>query len=165
MNDYPYSPETVRAILNCLSNIEAAAERGTILVNPSSYRMTDLEDKLAASELQAMSPAPSGRRNAPYRIDSAGAIWLDIKNALKALPLHQRRRILLHYYYGYEHSEIAEMEGCSEGSIKVAVKRSIEKMAEWLESEKKPVDVNFPGPREGDTHTRKYTSVPPYSFA
>lgn len=164
MQDKPYDSNMIRALLGCLPQIQAAAERGTILISPS-YRHANIEDKLASQELESSAPAPSRRRNAPYRIENAGCLWLDLISSLKALPLHQRRRILLHYYYGYEHSEIAEMEGCSEGSIKVAVKRSIEKMAEWLESEKKPVDVNFPGPREGDTHTRKYTSVPPYSFA
>ena len=165
MQDKPYTADTIRALLKCLPQLQAATEKGTILISPTTYRATDIEGKLAASELQAMAPAPSARRNAPYRIDNAGCLWLDLKASLKALPIKQRQRILLHYYYGYEYWEIAEMEGSTEGSIKVAVKRSIEKMSEWLESEKKPVDGIFPGPREGDTHNRKYTSVPPYSFA
>lgn len=147
-----------------LSNIEAAAERGVVLVSPVTYQMSDMEDKLAADELREMCPAPSARRNAPYRIDSAGCVWTDIKRALKSLPLKHRRRVLLHYYYGYKYAEIAGMEGDNtEGAVKLDVKRSIEKMSEFLEAPPVVAPGTFSVTPRDDSHRRKYASHPTYA--
>lgn len=164
--DDTYTEARVRAILNCWPQIESAVEKGTILINPGAYRMSDIEDRLAAEEVAGMCPAPSVRRNKPYRIDDAGCLYLDVKEALdKAITPKNKARILAHYYYGYEYSEIALMEGdTTEGAIKVAVKRSIEKMAEWLESPKPPKSEPQMQPRD-ESYKRKYTSIPPYAMS
>ena len=164
-DQFSYSPTRVRALLNLWPQIRAAVEKGTILINPGMYRQDNTEDRLAAQEVGGMAPVPSARRNRPYRIDQAGCLYLDVDSALdKAILPRDRARILAHYYYGYEYSEIAAMEGTTAGSVKVAVSRAIDKMSEWLESPKE-AKAEVPLPPRDEGHKRKYTSMPSYPLA
>lgn len=165
-DQFIYTPARVLAILDCLYQIEACAERGTVLIHPASYRASDgFEKKVEAEALEGDVPAPSVRRNVPYRIDDAAAYLIDVNSALdKAILPRDKKRIILQYAYGYTYDEIAVMEGdTTEVNVRVAVHRAIEKMADWLNTPKK-VDETVYQPREGETYRRKYAAVPAYSF-
>ena len=45
--------------------------------------------------------------------------------ALSQLPLQQSNRIYLVYYLGFSKTEIAHIEGCTEGAIRKSIKRGL----------------------------------------
>lgn len=45
--------------------------------------------------------------------------------ALNKLPLQQSNRIYLVYYLGFSKTEIAHIEGCTEGAIRKSIKRGL----------------------------------------
>ena len=45
--------------------------------------------------------------------------------ALSQLPLQQSNRIYLVYYLGFSKTEIAHIEGCTEGAVRKSIKRGL----------------------------------------
>lgn len=157
--DFKYSTSLVREVLNLWSQIDSVRERGTLAIFPIAYT-TSLESKVAADELSAACPRPSGRRNMPYRIDDVAAVTLDIFGAMdKCLTPKAKARLSLHYRCGYKHAELAEIEGVSEEALKVSCHRSIEKIVEYLEAPKRPVPFDRKLEID-DNHKRKYATFP-----
>jgi DNA-directed RNA polymerase specialized sigma24 family protein len=157
--DAPYTTSIVREVLNLWPQIDAVRERGTLALFPIAYT-TSLESKVAAAELSAACPRPSGRRNLPYRIDDVACVVMDIFQGVeRSLTPKAKARLSLHYRSGYKHAELAQMEGVSEEAIKVSCHRSIEKIVEYLEAPKKPIEYDWKIVDEQDaTHRRKYAS-------
>lgn len=48
-----------------------------------------------------------------------------ILTALSQLPLQQSNRIYLVYYLGFSKTEIARIEGCTEGAVRKSIKRGL----------------------------------------
>lgn len=48
---------------------------------------------------------------------------LELREALEQLSRRQRDAVVLHYYLGFSPSEIAEMLGCAEGSVRSHIQR------------------------------------------
>ena len=48
------------------------------------------------------------------------------------LPMH-RRRIVMYFFDGMTHAEIAQVEGCSKGAVKRSIDRAIEELKKFFE--------------------------------
>ncbi len=166
MEDFPYTPTFVRDMLEIWHLIEALKERGCYIIDPVLAATNPSETKDWEKEQSIRSwSVPRSKANSFYHVDEVGSIVCDIEQALdKAISAKQKKRLMLHYLYGYEYGEIAKMEGeeSNEEIIKVACWRSINKMAEFLESPAAAKDEPT-YPLQDDTYKRKYTSYPRYA--
>ena len=54
--------------------------------------------------------------------------------ALSQLPLRQSNRIYLVYFLGFSKTEIAHIEGCTEGAIRKSIKRGLLQLKRILEN-------------------------------
>ena len=66
--------------------------------------------------------------------DSAGLSieFKKVHEALKTLPPEQRQALLLAYFYGYSHSQIAERTGEPLGTVKTRIRTGMQKLREML---------------------------------
>jgi RNA polymerase sigma-70 factor, ECF subfamily len=60
----------------------------------------------------------------------------NLQAAIRQLPLGYRLAFLLHDVYGYEHSEIAGIRGCSVGNSKSQLHKARKRLRELLRSVK-----------------------------
>lgn len=56
-----------------------------------------------------------------------------IYNALKTLPPEQFRRIYLHYFLNMNKTEIAKIEGVTEGAVRLSIKIGLKKIEKIIE--------------------------------
>lgn len=56
----------------------------------------------------------------------------NLGNALKELPLVQRRRVMLYYFEKRTYREIADMEGCKYQTIQDSVTAALKKLKKFL---------------------------------
>ncbi|HEV7237232.1 MAG TPA: hypothetical protein VGN15_13675 [Ktedonobacteraceae bacterium] len=160
-NDFPYTPELVREILRCLPQIDGVKAKGTLVLTPTKYHNDSIESKMARERIsQQMWPTPKRSSNRIYTIDDVASVIIDIELSLKhAVSPKVRKRLLLHYLYGYEYNEIAAQEDVTEYAIKNSCVRGIQDMAEWLETPK-PIAKQTNLPERDETYKRKYASFP-----
>ena len=92
--------------------------------------LNELERHYADTEIteRTLIASPSQVNSTVESDASEQIINRELRQAIKALPDKQRRRLCLYYFGGYTYSEIAEMENCSVHSVFMAVERAKEKI-------------------------------------
>ncbi|MBQ5559855.1 MAG: sigma-70 family RNA polymerase sigma factor [Lachnospiraceae bacterium] len=78
--------------------------------------------------------SPSQKNSNVENDASEQIINRELRQAIKALPDKQRRRLCLYYFGGYTYAEIAELENCSIHSVYMAVERAKEKIKIFLKN-------------------------------
>jgi len=81
----------------------------------------------------------------------------NLQAAIRQLPLGYRLAFLLHDVYGYEHSEIAEIRGCSVGNSKSQLHKARKRLRELLRSVK-----HYGAEQSGETIGRPLAPVASY---
>ncbi|WP_438432527.1 RNA polymerase sigma factor SigY [Gorillibacterium sp. sgz500922] len=66
-----------------------------------------------------------------WRVETAGAEWSDLLDALARMPQETRLAVVLKHYYGYTQQEIAAIAGVPEGTVKSRVHLGLK----WLRRE------------------------------
>ena len=85
---------------------------------------------------QALNKEKSLRTN-NFQISSDNRVFLScIISKLTECTATQKRRFLLHYYYGFSYKEIGELEGVSKFSIRNSVQKAIEILTNGEQFEK-----------------------------
>jgi RNA polymerase sigma-70 factor (ECF subfamily) len=90
-----------------------------------STRRKRLAGEQALLELQAAGPGPEDEAWSRLRADLT-------RDALRALPAEQREVLLLAYYGGYTHREIAELTGLPLGTVKSRTLAGMRRLREQL---------------------------------
>ena len=92
------------------------------------HRVESLDDRQnrAAPEIEDERPDPLG-------LLEQAADALTIRNCLEAIDGPQRQCLALVYYHGLSHSEVADQVGSPIGSVKVWLRRGLEKLKRCLE--------------------------------
>ena len=98
--------------------------------------LNELERHYADTEIteRTLIASPSQVNSTVESDASEQIINRELRQAIKALPDKQRRRLCLYYFGGYTYSEIAEMENCSVHSVFMAVERAKEKIKNILKN-------------------------------
>lgn len=60
------------------------------------------------------------------------ATYEELINAIKQLPIIQQKRIKLYYFDELSTKEIAEMENCTQHSVRVSLRRAVEELGKIL---------------------------------
>jgi predicted DNA-binding protein YlxM (UPF0122 family) len=159
VNDHPYTPEIVTAILESWPQIESGSKSGVLTIRITPEMKVTTEGKIATEYLMAMVPVASRRTNTTYQIDNVATMVADIDTAIRNTLTHEQFfNLRWHYFWGYTLEEIALRRGVSRAAISQQMKRSIARMAEYLEEPKAPkIEPKLP-PRN-TIHTRKYDST------
>jgi RNA polymerase sigma-70 factor (sigma-E family) len=76
-------------------------------------------------------PEQAERRRPEAEFDERDAMWL----ALRALPPRQRAVVVLRYYEGLSESEIADVLGCSRGTVKSQSSKALASLRRIVEKE------------------------------
>jgi RNA polymerase sigma-70 factor (ECF subfamily) len=58
----------------------------------------------------------------------------EVGRHVQALPLDVRVAVVLHFYEGQTHDEVAEVVGCPKGTASSRIRRGLEKLKESLTS-------------------------------
>ncbi|MGP3962220.1 SigE family RNA polymerase sigma factor [Nonomuraea sp. 3N208] len=69
-------------------------------------------------------PDPPG----PGDVGDAGAVAEDVRNALAKLPVRQRTALVLRFFVDLPEAEVAELMGCSVGTVKTHTHRGLQAM-------------------------------------
>lgn len=118
-------------------------ERGapmTWLLSIARYRALDLIRQRSGPETAADGPMESvalyelaGSLHDPESDAGTLESLQNLQNCLEALSEEQRKSILMAYYEGYSHSELAEFLGAPLGTVKSWVRRGLQRLRQCLE--------------------------------
>jgi hypothetical protein len=111
----------------------------------------------AARDFSNMIPRSNSRSNSVYKIDDLSSLVCDMHKAMEILTPLSLSRLMRYHYEGYYLEEIGEQDGCTKQAILFSLRASYNKMADFLESPKAPVETPA-YEYEEYTHKRKYVS-------
>jgi len=92
------------------------------------HRMESLDDRESEG-----APEIEDERPDPLKLLERAADALAIRDCLEAIDGPQRRCLALVYYHGLSHSEVADQIGSPIGSVKVWLRRGLDKLKRCLE--------------------------------
>jgi RNA polymerase sigma-70 factor (ECF subfamily) len=97
--------------------------------------LRDREDETATENLEDLAPADtSGLGQDPLDSVDARQVMAVIEAAIAELPLRQRQAFLLRYWEDMDVAEVAQVMGCSAGSVKTHSHRAINALAKKLKA-------------------------------
>lgn len=97
--------------------------------------LRDREDETATESLEDLAPADhSGLGQDPADSADGRQVMAIIEAAIAELPLRQRQAFLLRYWEDMDVAEVAQVMGCSAGSVKTHSHRAINALAKKLEA-------------------------------
>ena len=114
--------EAVAELLKELDRKEASYQR--YVRRYKAYYSLDVDNGIHRSTLSAVA--------APEEIYEQEWMAEEIYKAIESLPKKQASRICGHYLLGLSKSEIARIEGVHESSVREAIRRGLEKLADML---------------------------------
>lgn len=97
--------------------------------------LRDRDDEAATESLEDLAPADeSGLKQDPADSADGRQVMAIIEAAIAELPLRQRQAFLLRYWEDMDVAEVAQVMGCSEGSVKTHSHRAIDALARKLKA-------------------------------
>ena len=95
--------------------------------------LRDRDDEAASESLEELAPADeSGLGQDPMDSADGRQVMALIEAAIAELPLRQRQAFLLRYWEDMDVAEVAQVMGCSAGSVKTHSHRAINALARKL---------------------------------
>jgi hypothetical protein len=162
--DQPYTPELIEIIMDNWPQIESCRASGTMSILASQKPRGSFDKVQARYNLGNMIPRATRRTNTAYQIDDLSAIVCDILKAMEQLTPLSLSRLMRYHNEGYTLEEIGQKDGCTKQAILYSLKASYQRMADWLESPKAPVEEPA-YEYEIRTHTRSFSApefyIPP----
>lgn len=97
--------------------------------------LRDRDDEAETESLEDLAPADtSSAGQDPLDAAHASQVVAMIEAAIEELPLRQRQAFLLRYWEDMDVAEVAQVMGCSEGSVKTHSHRAINALAGKLKA-------------------------------
>lgn len=100
-------------------NPEAYVRRMLVTCNSDRFRKRRVKESLTDAP-----PERAGRDEAVARVDERGALL----DALSGLPPRQRAVIVMRYWEDLSEAEVAEVLGCSQGTVKSQASKGLAKL-------------------------------------
>jgi len=153
--DEPYTPELVAAVFLLWPHFMSGREQGLMTIKQASTAQS-FETKLSLDSLCSMAPKSLRVSNTFYSIDNSDVIILDIEQAMKLVcSKYQISRLTRYHLEQQTLEQIAARDGISFQAVSDCLKRSYERIAEYLETPKIPkkeMEYEY----SYVTHTRTY---------
>jgi len=133
----PHTAEDV--VQTALAKTAVAWPRVRRKDNPEGYvrraivttHLNALRRKPWREQPQAVIPDDAGAARPEHELDERDAMW----TALSALPARQRAVLVLRYYEDLSEADIADVLGCSRGTVKSQAAKGLSRLRQIVEKE------------------------------
>ncbi|WP_058304013.1 RNA polymerase sigma factor SigY [Gorillibacterium timonense] len=129
-----YTQETMLRSVEKIRLFDGKAKFSTWLITIATRLVIDAERRKGRERrflLRHAQEEEQTGRLLKWRLEAAGAEWLDVLDALSTMGADSRLAVVLKHYYGYSQQEIAAMTGVPEGTVKSRIHHGLI----WLRKE------------------------------